>query len=72
LFYTSVWVCDNEQGLFNKEEQIAILTLLTQCLSALGKVVKTLTAVTMMDDTKAVEKFIVEVRCLESQSLLTS
>jgi len=69
MFYTSVWVCENEEGFFSREEQVALLTQLTQCLSELGKVVQLSMLHKISQDKVAVEKLIIDVLCFDNEKL---
>ncbi len=48
---------------------MALLTLLTQCLSELGKVVQLSTLHKISQDKVAVEKLIIDVLCFDNETL---
>jgi hypothetical protein len=54
LFYTVHWVCANPQSLFNKHERTCLLSLLTQCMCELSKVVSYAAVLEVMQDSAAV------------------
>lgn len=64
LFYVKLWVSKNDQNLFTKNEQIALLHYVSQCLSELSKVVAYSTVLSVMQDYEAMQTLTVDCICL--------